>query len=92
MTCRNSTRGSMEKNVPIKVGVRYPVQMLEDIEGVLDASTQMSNNLKRVCKNYEFFKNCIEWEIEDLCGLRYNCQKCFTEHPSPEKHMSHRGV
>ena len=24
--------------------------------------------------------------------LRYNCQGCFTEHPSPDKHMSHRGV
>ena len=35
------------KNVPTKVGVRYPVQMLEDIKGVLDAFTQMSNNLKR---------------------------------------------
>ena len=35
------------KNVPAKVGVRYPVQMLEDIKGVPDASTQMSNNLKK---------------------------------------------
>ena len=25
------------KNVPTKVGVRYPVQMLEDIKGVLNA-------------------------------------------------------
>ena len=35
------------KNVPTRVGVRYPVQMLEDIKGVLDASTETSNNLKR---------------------------------------------
>ena len=35
------------KNVPTKVGVRYPVQMLEAIKGVLNASTEMSNNLKR---------------------------------------------
>ena len=42
------------KNVPTKVGVRYPVQMLEDIKGVLDASTKLIINLKRVCKNYEF--------------------------------------
>ena len=36
----------MGKNVPTKVGVRYPVQMLEDIKGVLDASTEMPNSLK----------------------------------------------
>ena len=30
------------KNVPTKVGVRYLVQLLEDIKGVLDASTEMS--------------------------------------------------
>ena len=66
--------------------------MLEDIKVVLDASTQMSNNLKRVCKNNEFFKNCIEPEIEDLRVLRYNCQGCFTEHPSQDQHMSHGGV
>ena len=23
--------------------------------------------------------------------LRYNCQGCFTEHPSQEQHRSHRG-
>ena len=34
------------KNVPTKVGVRYPDQMLEDIKEVLDASSEMSNNLK----------------------------------------------
>ena len=39
---------------------------------MLDASTQMSNNLKREsAKNNEFFKNRIEREIEDLCVLRY---------------------
>ena len=32
------------KNVPTNVGVRYPVQMLEDIKGVLDASTEMLIN------------------------------------------------
>ena len=32
-------RTEEEKNVPTKVGVRYPVQILEDIKGVLDAST-----------------------------------------------------
>ena len=31
------------KNVPIKVGVKYPVSMLEVIKGVLDASSEMSN-------------------------------------------------
>ena len=35
------------KNVSTKVGVTLPVQMLEDIKGVLNASTEMSNNLKR---------------------------------------------
>ena len=35
------------KNVPTKVGVRYTAQMLEDIKGVLDVSTEMSSNLKR---------------------------------------------
>ena len=35
------------KKFPTKVGVRYPVQLLEDIKGVLDVSTEISNNLKR---------------------------------------------
>ena len=35
------------KNVPTKVGVRYPGQMLEDIKRVLNASTEMSKNLKK---------------------------------------------
>ena len=58
--------------------------MLEDIKGVLDASTQMSNNLKREsAKIMNFSKiTLIVREIEDLCMLRYNCQGCFTEHPS----------
>ena len=30
----------------------------------------------------------IEWKIQDLCVLRYNCQGCFTEHPSQDQHMS----
>ena len=34
----------------------------------------------------------IEWEIEDICSLRYNCQGCFAEHPSQDQHMSHGGV
>ena len=33
----------------------------------------------------------IEREIEDLRMLRYNCQGCFTEHPSQDQHMSHGG-
>ena len=46
------------KNVPTKVGIRYPVQMLGDIKGVLDASTEMSNNLKREsAKIINFSKN-----------------------------------
>ena len=69
MTCRNSTRGSMEKNVPIKVGVRYPVQMLEDIEGVLDASTQMSNNLKREsAKIMNFSKIALSGRLRIFVG------------------------
>ena len=81
------------KNVPTSVGVRYPVQMLEDIKGVLDASTQMSNNLKREsAKIMNFSKiTLIEREIEDISMLTYNCQGCFTEHPSQDQHMSHRG-
>ena len=43
------------KNFPTKVGVRYPVQMLEDIKGVLDASTEMSNNLKSTGPKREKF-------------------------------------
>ena len=68
------------KNVPTKVGVRYLVQMLEDIKGVLDASTQMSNNLKREsAKIMKFSKIAfIEWEIKGLCVLRYNYQGFFT--------------
>ena len=33
----------------------------------------------------------IEWKIQDLCVLRYNCQGCFTEHQSQDQHMSHGG-
>ena len=48
------------KNVPTKLGVRYLVQMLEDIKGVLDASTEMSKKIEeRICKNSEFFKTRI---------------------------------
>ena len=43
---RKQYRTEEGKNVPTKVGVRYPVQMLEDIKGVLDARTEMSNNVK----------------------------------------------
>ena len=46
---------------------------------------------ERVRKNYEFFKNRIEWEIEDLHALKNNCQGGFTEHPSQDQHMSHWG-
>ena len=74
--------------------VRYLVQMLEDIKGVLDASTEMSNNLKgESAKIMNFSKIAlIEREIEDLRVLRYNCQGCFTDHPSQDQHMSHGGV
>ena len=41
LICGNSTGRRREKKVPTKVGVRYPVQMLEDIKGVLDASTDV---------------------------------------------------
>ena len=68
------------KNVPTKVSVRYPVQMLEDIKGVLESSTELSNNLKRESAKFMNFSKItfIEWEIEGLCVLRYNCQGCFT--------------
>ena len=68
--------------------------MLEDIQGVLDASTEMSNNLKRKSTKIMSFSKIalIEWKIEDLHVLRYNCQGCFTEHPSQDKHKSHGGV
>ena len=91
---RKQYRTEEGKNVPIKVGVRYPVQMLEDIKGVLDASTEMSNNLKRgSAKIMNFSKITLtERKIEDLRVLRYNCQGCFTEHPSQDQHMSHGGV
>ena len=54
----------------------------------------MSNNLKREsAKIMNFSKiTLIEREIEDLRVLRYNCQGCFTEHPSQDQHMSHGGV
>ena len=86
-----SDRGG--KNVPTKVGVRYPAHMLEDIKGVLDVSTEMSNNLKREsAKIINFSKiSLIERNIEDLRVLRYNCQGCFTDHPSQDQHMSHGG-
>ena len=60
---------------------------------MLDASTQMTNNLKREsAKIMNFSKiTLIEQEIEDLSVLRYNCQGCFTEHPSQNQHMSHGG-
>ena len=63
--------------------------MLEDIKGVLDASTEMSNNLKREsAKIMNFLKIAlIEREIEDLRMFRYNCQGCFTEHPNQDQHM-----
>ena len=68
--------------------------MLEDIEGVPDASTEMSNNLKRnSARIMNFSKIALtEWKIEILCVLRYNCQGCFTEHPSQDQHKSHGGV
>ena len=47
---RKQYRTEEGKKVPTKVGVRYPVEMLEDIKGVLDASTEMSNNLKSLQK------------------------------------------
>ena len=77
-----------------KVGVRYPDQMLEDIKGVLDASSEMSNNLKTESAKITNFSKItlIEREIKDLPVLRYNCQGCFTEHPSQDQHMSHGGV
>ena len=67
--------------------------MLEDIKGVLDASTEMSNNLKRESAKIMNFSKIalIEWDIEDLPALKYNCQWCFTEHPSQDQHMSHVG-
>ena len=34
-------RTEERKIVPTKVGVRYPVQIIEDIKGVLDASTDV---------------------------------------------------
>ena len=68
--------------------------MLEDIKGVLNASTEMSTNLKREsAKTINFSKiTLIELEIEHLRALRYNCQGCFTEHPNQDQHMSHGGV
>ena len=50
--------------------------MLENINGVLDASTEMSNNLKREsAKIMNFLKiTLIVQEIKDLRMLRYNCQ------------------
>ena len=55
---------------------------------------EMSNNLKRESATIMNFSKLtlIEWEIEDLCVLRYNCQECFTEHPIQDQHMSHGGV
>ena len=91
---RKEYRREEGKNVPTRVGVRYLVQMLEDIKGVLDASTEISNNLKREsAKTMNFSKIIlIEREIEDLRVLRYNCQGCFTDHPSQDQHMSHGGL
>ena len=62
----------------------YPVQMLEDIKGVLDASKEMPNNLKREsAKIIKFSKIGV---------LRYYCQGCFTEHSCQDQHISHGGV
>ena len=81
------------KNVLTKVGVRYPVQMLKDIKGVLDANTEMSNNLKTESAKIMYFSKItlIVGATEDLRVLSYNCQGCFTEHPSQDQHMSHGG-
>ena len=67
--------------------------MFEDIKGVLDASTEMANNLKRESAKIMIFSKIalIEQEIEDLCILRYNCQECFTEHSSQDQRMSQGG-
>ena len=75
------------------MGVRYPVQMLEDIKGVLDASTEMSNKLKRESSKIMNFSKIalIEREVEDLRVLGYNCEGCFTEHPSQDQHMGQGG-
>ena len=60
---------------------------------MLDAITEMSNNLKKESAKIMNSSKIalIEREIEDLCMLRYNCQACFTEHPSQNQHMSHGG-
>ena len=73
-----------------KEGDRLPIQMFEDRKGVLDGSTEMANNLKRESAKIMIFSKIalIEQEIEDLRILGYNCQECFTEHPSQDQRMS----
>ena len=61
----------------------YPVQMLEDTKGVLDASKETPNNLKR--KSAKIIK------FSKIRVLRYNCQWCFTEHSCQDQHISHGG-
>ena len=76
---RKQYRTEEGKNVPINVGVRYPVQKLEDIKGVLDASTEMSNNLKRgSAKIMNFSKIALtERKIEDLRVLKIQLPRVF---------------
>ena len=80
--------------VPNKEGDRLPIQMFEDIKGVLDGSTEMANNLRRESPKIMIFSKIalIEQEIEDLRILGYNCQECFTEHPSQDQRMSQGDV
>ena len=60
----------------------------EDIKGVLDASTQISNNLKRVCKNYEFFKNRIN-SVGDRGSLHVEIQLPRVFHRASKSGSTH---
>ena len=60
---------------------------------ILNQGCPMNNSIPLQATIMNFSKlTLIEWEIEDLCVLRYNCQECFTEHPCQDQHMSHGGV
>ena len=59
MTCGNSTEGSREKMFLQKLVLDIWFRCYRILKECWMLAQEMSNNLKRVCDNYEFFKTHI---------------------------------
>ena len=90
---RMQFKNSSGKTVTTKTGVRYPIGMLTDIKGALDASTEMATSLESKSAKVMLYAKVglIEREIHTLEKVGSNCYGCFVNHPSQKQHMADGG-